>query len=107
MSEYYELKKKLDAASPDLWDQIAEDFVQNHTTKEEELGGRVMGFAVSDVVVQEDFVEAKVFYLMLGGCKCDENGPYQDEDGDSYDQDEKGYYFIFTISPGGIKWEAE
>lgn len=107
MSDYYELKKNLDAASPSQWDQIVEDFVQNHTTKEEELGGSVLGFAVSDVAVHDGFVDADVYYLMLGDCKYDENGPYQDEDGDFYDREEKEYHFIFTISPGGIKWESE
>jgi hypothetical protein len=107
MINYSELRKCLDSSPPDQWERIVSDAVELDTSKVETLKGSVMGFSVSDVTVHDDSIEATVYYVMLGDCAYDEDGPYQDNDGDSYDQDEKEYTFQFTISPSGTNWESE
>jgi hypothetical protein len=106
MIDYQKLRTKLDNSPPDQWDQIVEDAIEIYESKMNELPGEVMGSAVSDVEVEDGLVTASVYYCMLGDCKADEDGPYQDGDGESYDQEETEYTFVVCITPGGTKWES-
>ncbi len=106
MIEYRELRSKLDNSPLDQWDQIVEDAIERHESKVNELRGEAIGFAVSDVQVEDDLVTAAVFYEMRGDCIADEDGPYQDEDGESYDQEETEHQFLISITPGGTRWES-
>lgn len=107
MIDYQELRSQLDNSSSDQWEQIVEEAIERYESKSDELPGEVMGFAVSDVEVEDDLVTASVFYNMRGDCVADENGPYQDDDGESYDQEETEYFFLLSITPGGTQWESE
>ncbi len=106
MIDYQKLRSKLDNSPPNQWDQIVENAIEVYESKVTELPGEVMGSAVSDVEVDDGLVTASVYYCMLGACNADEDGPYQDCDGESYDQEESEYNFVVSITPGGTKWES-
>lgn len=106
MINYQKLRITLDSSPRHEWDQILEFAIETHESKVNELPGDVMGYAVSDVVVEDGLVTASVYYLMKGTSYANEDGPYQDGDGESYDQEESEYTFAIYISPDGTKWES-
>lgn len=106
MIDYRKLRTKLDNSPPNQWDQIVEDAIEIYESKVDELPGEVTGSAVSDVEVEDGLVTASVYYCMLGDGHADEDGPYQDGDGNPYDQKESEYNFLVSITPGGTKWES-
>jgi hypothetical protein len=106
MIQYTELREKLNAASPNDWENILEDTIERQTNKEDELGGSVIGFSVSDIVMDDDSIAASVYYQIIGEAKPDDDGDYQDEDGDSYDYEESEYTFLLVITSTETRWEA-
>lgn len=106
MIQFTELREKLNAASPNDWENILEDTIEHQTNKEEEFEGRVIGFSVSDIIMDDDSVAASVFYQIIGEAKPDDDGDYQDEDGDSYDYEESEHTFLLVITSTETRWEA-
>ena len=101
---YHSLKQSLEAAPKSSWDDIVGDAVKAHDDKADKLPGKQLGFAVDEVELHESYITARIFYLMHGEAIRDEEGPYQDEDGDSFDYPETEHYFYLTITEDNTSW---
>ena len=106
MIPYNELREKLQLVTPSEQDEILAEFIERYDDKAEELGGQLIGFSVSNVVIDDDVIEACVNYLVVGGIESNENGDYQDEDGESYDHDDREYVFHLIITSVETRWES-
>lgn len=105
MIPYNELREKLQSVATNEREEILAGFIERYDDKAEELGGQLIGFSVSDVVIDDDVVEACVNYLVVNGVRTNEDGDYQDEDGESYDHDELEYVFHLVITSVETRWE--
>jgi len=52
-----------------------------------------------------DSIQATFGWTIFGDSVYGDDGPYQDDDGDSYDIEETEYTFSVTITEGSVVWE--
>lgn len=102
---YHTLRKALEAEPKSSWDNIVGDAIEAHDDKSDELPGNQLGFGADEIELHEDYITARVFYLMYGEAQYDEDGPNQDENGNSYDHPETEHFFYLTISEEATLWE--
>lgn len=105
LMNYQHLREKLTVAPKSEWDSLVERAVDEGGSLKDQVRGRIQGCSFSDVSMDEDCIEATVELLVLGDIVSDEDGPYQDEDGDSYDYEEEELTFYVTITDSGFAWE--
>lgn len=103
---YLKLRKALEAAPKSSWDDIVGDTVQAEDDKAE-LAGNQLGFGADEVELYDDYITARIFYLMHGEAQLDEDGPYQDEDGNSYDHSETAHFYYLTVTENATTWDKD
>lgn len=105
MHDYLKLRIKLEAANPNEWDRILSAEIDDDSSIDEKLSGKIMGLDVRDIILTDDSIEATVHFTAFGGQEYSEDGEHQDEDGNSFEFKEVEYEFMLTISPDGTRWE--
>ena len=102
---YEAIRQKLEQAPSDQRDDILRDEIEIEIEcKSHDLNGSLLGHGLSDVTLQTDSIEAAVLITMVGEAECDEDGEFQDEDGEGYSQSETEHYFGVTLSEDKIAW---
>jgi len=104
---FHKLKRALEENPKSEWEGLVENSIKAEDDKSDELSGTELGFSVDLVELDQDCIQATVFYLMIGEATLDEDGSYQNENGDSYDIDETEYFFALTITETSTTWSKE
>jgi hypothetical protein len=67
--------------------------------------GTLLGYSVSDIVIDGRTISANFFLLYTGEVYSDPDGQYQDDDGENYDFPEREYFLSLSISDDGVAHE--
>lgn len=100
---YQELRAKLETTPEQDWPSVVEDTIERGSWLEDNVDDRVQGFAVNDVSMETDFIQASIYVSTIGDAVQNDDGTYQDEDGDSFDYEENELTIHLTVSPSGTE----
>lgn len=109
MTDPKEFIDKVTAAQPNEREELFEQEFPAETMERylpnESRYSKVLGYGVTDVMVDRGVVSATFCITYIGESHQDEDGQYQDEDGDSYDYPEKEYVLGITVTEKGVEHE--
>jgi hypothetical protein len=105
--KYLQIRAELAESPQSDWEAIVERAVDEDGSLENLVKGRIQGKGIRDVSVDEDSIMATAELMVLGDAVQDEDGPYQDNDGEGYDYEEDELTFYLTIDHRGFTWTKE
>jgi len=102
---YSQLRRDLEMSPQANWDNIVSDAINESDERPSEIGGKEQGNCFGEILMNADSIQTIFTWMIFGDSVYGDDGPYQDDDGDSYDIEETEYTFSVTITEGSVVWE--